>query len=114
MQVRLLAASAFALVALSNTLSAGASEEPSPIGEFSVWNVYSAGSGGVRPCFAVTPPKEMTPPGANRNGVFFMITSWPARNVKNQPSVVPGYPYKDMSLATVQIGSDKFDFFTKN
>ena len=114
MHDRLLAASAFALVALSNTLSAGAAEEPTPTGDFRDWHVYSAGSGGERSCFAVTPPKEMTPPGANRNGVFFMITSWPARNVKNQPSVVPGYPYKDMSSATVQIGSDKFEFFTKN
>ena len=114
MHVRLLAASALALAALSVVVPAMAAEEPTLMGDYRDWHVYSGGSGGERTCFAVTPPKEMTPPGANRNGVFFMITSWPARNVKNQPSVVPGYPYKDMSVATVQVGSDKFEFFTKN
>jgi hypothetical protein len=56
----------------------------------------------------------VTPAGVARGGVFFMITSWPGRNVKNQPSVVPGYPYKEQSQTTVQIGADKFNFFTRN
>ena len=91
-----------------------AAEEPTLLGTFRDWHVYAAGTGAERTCFAVSPPKEMTPTGVNRGGVFFMITSWPGRKVLNQPSVVPGYPYKEMSVTTVQVGADKFTFFTKN
>jgi hypothetical protein len=34
--------------------------------------------------------------------------------VRNEPSVVPGYAYKDGAKTQVQIGTDKFEFFTKN
>jgi len=88
--------------------------EPNLMGSFREWHVYNAGTGAERSCFAVSPPQQMNPAGANRGAVFFMITSWPGRNVKNQPSVVPGYPYKEMSTVTVQVGSDKFEFFTQN
>ena len=114
MHARSLAAFSCALAALSAGSPASAAQEPTLMGSYRDWHVYSAGTGPERTCFAVTPPKDMSPPGANRNGVFFMITSWPGRNVKNQPSVVPGYPYREMSRAGVEIGADKFDFFTKD
>jgi hypothetical protein len=88
--------------------------DPNLMGNFQDWHVYNTGSGADRSCFVVSPPQEMTPKGVNRGSVFFMVTTWPARNVKNQPSVVPGYPYKDMSTVSVQVGSDKFEFFTQN
>ena len=46
--------------------------------------------------------------------MFFLISTWPGRKVRNEPSVAPGYPYKDGAKAEVQVGSDKFTFFTKN
>jgi hypothetical protein len=114
MEFRLFSASALTISTLLAGLPAWAADEPNLLGSFREWHVYSAGTGADRTCFAVAPPKDTTPAGVNRSGVFFMITSWPGRNVRNQPSVVPGYPYKEMSRSTVQIGSDKFDFFTKN
>lgn len=107
----------YALLAIAPLLAASpafAAEDPTLLGSFRDWQVYAAGTGPERTCFAVSPPKEMTPTNVNRGGVFFMITSWPGRNVHNQPSVVPGYPYKEMSMTTVQVGADKFTFFTKN
>jgi invasion protein IalB len=79
-------------------------------GSFKDWYVYSAGRGANRTCFAVSMPKEMTPTNVNRGKVSFLISSFPAQKKKNEPSIVAGYPYKPMSKATVQIGSDKFEF----
>jgi invasion protein IalB len=101
-----------AMLAASPVL--GAASEPNLMASFKDWHVYNQGAGADRSCFVVSPPQQMNPAGVNRGAVFFMITSWPQRKVLNQPSVVPGYPYKDMSMVTVQVGSDKFAFFTQN
>jgi len=93
--------------AAAATANAG---EPKLEGSFKDWFVYSAGRGANRTCFAVSLPKEMTPTNVTRGKVSFLISNWPAQKKKNEPSIVAGYPYRPMSKATVQIGSDKFDF----
>jgi len=65
-------------------------------------------------CYALSEPKEMTPKNVNRGSVFFLISTWPGREVRNEPSIVPGYQFKESTKAEVQIGMDKFTFFTKN
>lgn len=91
-----------------------AGETPNLIGTFKDWHVYSAGKGKNRTCYALSVPKEMNPTNVMRDEVFFLISSWPANKTVNQPSVVPGYQYGSNSKAQVQVGSDKFIFFTKN
>jgi len=88
--------------------------EPTAIGSFKTWSVYASGSGKDRVCYALAQPKSNTPKTVKRDPIFFLISTWPKRNVLNEPSVVPGYPYKDGAKAGVQVGSDKFEFFTKN
>ena len=51
---------------------------------------------------------------AKRDPIYFLISDWPGRKAKAEPEVVPGYQYKDGSMVTVQVGSDKFELFTKN
>jgi invasion protein IalB len=104
---------AFALVFVA-LLCASAQAEPAAIGSFKDWSVYSSGGGKDRVCYALAQPKSSDPRNAKRDPIFFLISTWPKRNVFNEPSVVPGYPYKESAKANVQIGSDKFEFFTKN
>ena len=105
------AASVAACVVVGGALAA---EGPNLIGSFKDWHVYSAGKGKNRTCYALTVPKEMNPSNVNRDEVFFLISNWPANKTVNQPSIVPGYPYAANAKAQVQVGSDKFAFFTKN
>jgi len=91
-----------------------AGERPNLIGTFKDWHVYSAGKGKNRTCYALGVPKEMNPDNVARDEVFFLISNWPANKTVNQPSIVPGYQYGAKSKAQVQVGSDKFAFFTKN
>jgi hypothetical protein len=84
------------------------------LGRFKDWDAYKTTVGGQTACFAVTKPKDMLPKGVNRDPVFFLITSWPGRSISNEPSIQAGYNYRDGSNATVTVGGQSFDFFTKD
>ena len=63
-------------------------------------------------CFAVSQPKDMEPKNVNRDPVYFFVTSRPREGVKEEVNVITGYPYKEGSKTTIQIGSDVFNLFT--
>jgi hypothetical protein len=91
-----------------------ADEKPELLGSFHDWFAYKTGKGADRQCYALSQPKQTSPAGMKRESPFFLISTWPGRKVKNEPSVVPGYSYKAGSKVQVQVGPDKFEFFTKN
>jgi hypothetical protein len=80
--------------------------------KFKDWSTYAA-TGNLKVCFAVAQPKESTPKGAKRSPVYFYISNYPADSVANEISVKMGYPFNDGAKASVTIGSDKFELFTK-
>ena len=85
------------------------------LGTFDAWETYKGsddGRGSV--CYVVSQPQVKEPATAKRNPIYFLITSWPSQKVANEPSIIIGYPFKERSEATVQVGSDKFQFFTKD
>ncbi len=101
---------------LAATLGAGVAGETRPtlIGDFNDWHVYRLGAGANRLCYALSEPKQMNPSGANRDQVSFLISTWPGRRVRNEPSINPGYPYRAGSKVQVQVGNERFEFFTRN
>src|ERR1700680_4519387 len=94
------------LAALCTGAAVAAEEKPALLDSFRDWHVYSVGAGTDRLCYALCQPKQMNPANLTRDSVFFLISSWPGRKVKNEPSVVPGYQYKVGSKVQVQVGSD--------
>ncbi len=98
------------LASVNASAAAPAGDGAKLLDSFKDWFVYSAGKGADRTCFAVSMPTETTPTNVKRGTISFLISSWPAQKKKNEPSIVAGYPYKPMSKAVVQIGSDKFEF----
>ena len=91
-----------------------ASAAPAAIGSFKDWSVYSTGAGRDKVCYALAQPKSSDPKKAKRDPIFFLISTWPGRNVRNEPSVVPGYTFKEGAKVGIEVGSDKFELFTKN
>ena len=103
------------LFAAAFVLSAPAlADTPKVLGAFKDWTALTVGSGGSKACYIIARPQSSLPAKAKRDPIGFLITDWPSRNAKAEPEVVPGYQYKDGSTVTAQVGSDKFDFFTKN
>lgn len=95
-------------------LASAQAEDPTLLGGFNAWSAFSNGTGDGKVCYALAQPSSKQPAKIKRDPVYFLINDWPKRSAKGEPEVVPGYQYKDNSKVTVQVGSDKFDFFTKN
>jgi hypothetical protein len=95
-----------ALAALVGT--AGAASQV--LGEFNDWKAFKAADGSV--CYALAQPKSSAPGNVKRDPIFFIISNFPARKVKGEPSIVIGYPFKDNSKATVDVGGQSFAFAT--
>jgi hypothetical protein len=91
-----------------------AEEKPQLLGSYRDWFAYQSGTGAERQCYALSQPKQSTPAGMKRDDVFFLISTWPGKKVKDEPSIVPGYTYKEGTKVQLQLGADKFEFFTKN
>lgn len=90
------------------------SENPNFLGRFKDWSAYMRGSGEGRVCYVLSEPTSKEPANVNRDPAYFLINDWPARRSRGEAEIISGYPYKDGSTVSVQIGSEKFDFFTKN
>jgi invasion protein IalB len=98
------------------TAATGGDAQPTLLGQYGDWGAYAASPGGTKICFALAKPKtsKTEPAGRNRDQSYMFISSRPAENVKNEVSVIIGYPFKTSSDATAEIGSAKFAMYTQN
>lgn len=88
--------------------------KPELAGEFRDWFVYTSGTGASKICYALAQPRQSEPRGARRDPIYFMVTNWPAKRLRGEPSFVPGYTFKEGASAEIQIGNDKFPLITQN
>jgi len=94
--------------------TAAMADAPTLIGSFKDWSAFQTSASGRKVCFAMAKPSAMEPKKAKRDPAYFMISDWPARKIKGELQIMPGYQYKDGALVTATVGADKFDFFSKN
>jgi len=96
------------------TAEAGAA--PTLLGQYGDWGAYWAPSGANKVCFVLAKPaaSQTTPPNRPRNPIYFFVASRPAENVRNEVSVMIGYPFKSGADATVEVGSAKFAMNTQS
>ena len=66
--------------------------KPELLGDFKDWHVFSVGRGANRLCYALSEPRDTNPANVKRDKISFLISTWPGRKVRNEPSVVPGRP----------------------
>jgi hypothetical protein len=102
------------VAAIAVCVSPALAENPTSLGTFKDWTALTVGSGASKSCYVISRPQTTLPAKAKRDPIGFLITDWPTRKAKAEPEVVPGYQYKDGSTVTAEVGSDKFEFFTKN
>jgi hypothetical protein len=93
-----------------------ADTQPTLLGQYGDWGAYWAAPNGRKVCFSIAKPKtaQTNPAGRKRDPAFVFISSRPAENVRNEVSVIIGYPFKDKTDATAEIGADKFAMYTLN
>jgi invasion protein IalB len=100
-------------------LSSGAlaqADQPTLLGQYGDWGAYSATPGGKKVCFALSKPKasKTEPVGRKRDPAYLFISTRPSENVRQEVSVIIGYPFKSSSDATAEIGPTKFAMYTQN
>jgi hypothetical protein len=89
--------------------------QPALLGQYGDWGAYSATPGGKKICFALAKPNASAtnPPNRPRDPAFLFISTRPAEKVKEEVSVIIGYPFKPNSDASAEIGSANFAMYTQ-
>ena len=90
--------------------------QPTLLGQYGDWGAYTATPSGNKVCFALAKPKttKTEPAGRPRDPSYIFVSTRPAENVKNEVSVIIGYPFKTSSDATAEVGTAKFAMYTQN
>jgi invasion protein IalB len=86
------------------------------LGEFGGWGAYTASPNGRKVCFALAKPtsSETVPPGRPRDPAWLFVSTRPAEKVREEVSVIIGYPFKANSDAAIEVGSTNFAMYTQN
>jgi invasion protein IalB len=86
------------------------------LAEFGDWGAYTATPGGKKVCFALAKPasSETNPPNRPRDAAWLFVSTRPSEKVREEVSVIFGYPLKANSDATIEIGSTNFAMYTQN
>lgn len=86
------------------------------LGQFGDWGAYMASPGGKKVCFALAKPTSSStnPPNRPRDPAFLFISTRPAEKVREEVSVIIGYPFKPASEAAAEIGATAFALYTQN
>ena len=86
------------------------------LGQFDGWGAYKATPGGKKVCFALAKPTSATTEPANkkRDPSYAFISTRPSEKVKNEVSVIVGYPQKSGIDASAAIGSTTYVMYTQN
>jgi invasion protein IalB len=90
--------------------------QPTLLGQYGDWGAYAATPNGRKVCFSIAKPKsaQTNPAGRKRDQAYVFISTRPAENVRNEVSVIIGYPFKPSTDASAEIGTDKFAMYTLN
>lgn len=90
-----------------------------PLDTYGDWTA-SVATGKNKTCYALARPKERSPDGKHDQAYIF-IADRPAEKVRNEVSIVMGFPIKEGSTAKAKAGKANFDlvaganaFFTKD
>ena len=109
--------SAVAALTLGGAVAPAAAQSAAQLlGEFGAWGAYTAAPGGRKVCFALAKPttSETQPPGRPRDPAWLFVSTRPAEKVREEVSVIIGYPFKANTDATIEIGSTNFAMYTQN
>jgi hypothetical protein len=90
--------------------------EPTLVGQYGDWGAYMAMPGGKKVCFALSKPKSQkaSKDDVKRDSAYVFVATRPAEKVKDEVSVIVGYPLNPKVDATAQIGSATYLMFGQN
>jgi invasion protein IalB len=79
--------------------------EPMLLAQFDAWGAYAAMPNGKKVCFALAKPvtTSTVPPNRPREPAWMFVSSRPSEKVKDEVSVIFGYPLKSNTDANIEV-----------
>lgn len=108
--------SALSALVLSTTALSAQQESTNRVASNTDWAVFVEDN--PTQCWVVSAPKETvnTKEGrvvaARRGDIRLWVSYWPGSDKRGEVSFTGGYPFKDGSLVTLQIGTTVYEMFT--
>lgn len=89
--------------------------EPKLLGQFGEWGAYAASPNGKKLCFALAKPgsSQTNPANRPRDPAFLFVSTRPGEKVKDEISVIIGYPIKPNSEVTAAVGPTTFAMYSQ-
>jgi hypothetical protein len=84
------------------------------LGTGGLWTAYAYSEKSGKVCYLAGEPKKSEPAGGKRKHPLATVTHRPGEKIANVVSFVEGYPLKEGSEVSLDIGGAKFDLFTKD
>lgn len=84
---------------------------PTAIGRYKNWTVFTDDASGETLCYAATPASDMAPKSANHGEVWFYVTSWKSGRARNQPSLRVGFQLREDMAPKATIGRSSWTMF---
>lgn len=83
------------------------------LGSAGRWTAYEYSENPGKVCYLTGEPAKSEPPGTRRRRPLVMVTHRPGEKIANVVSFAEGYPLKEGSDVSLDIGGATFDLFTK-
>jgi invasion associated locus B (IalB) protein len=83
------------------------------LGGAGAWSAYTYSEKSGKVCYVAGEPARTEPPGAKRKHPLVMVTHRPGEKIANVVSFAEGYPLKEGSDVSLDIGGATFELFTK-
>ncbi|SET61425.1 invasion associated locus B family protein [Oceanicella actignis] len=83
------------------------------------WSVFVGSDRDGKLCWIASRPtasvalRDGKPVSVRRGDIFLMVSVRPTRGVKNEVSMLSGYPFKPGSKVKARVGSSEYEMFTK-
>lgn len=112
-KITALAGAAFIAAGIGSIAAFGQTANPSLIGQYGDWGVYVSQGQKAKVCFALTQPKERLPATLTRDPGYLFISTRPGDNVRNEFSVLVGFPLKEDTDPSLTVGNDTFALYAR-
>lgn len=83
------------------------------LASFGDWGAYASNQSKGKICYALSQPKDRLPKNLNRDPAYLFVSNKPGEGVKNEVSIILGFPAKDGGEASATIGSTTFALVTQ-
>ncbi|MGH6851633.1 MAG: invasion associated locus B family protein, partial [Methylocella sp.] len=86
--------------------------KPSKLASYGDWGVFVAQGEKSKTCYALATPKERAPSGLKRDPAYVFISNRPSENVREEVSLIMGFPMKEAG-ARAEIAGSGFALIAK-